>query len=281
MFGYVIANKDILTEEQRARYRGCYCGLCRALRERTGSLSRLTLTYDMTFLILFLASLYEPEETSGREACAMHPLKAHDWWQSPVTPYAADMDLALAYLNMLDDWKDDRKVLRLAESGLFSKEYAAVRQANPDKCAFIENALRELSAIEERGETDPDAGARCFGSIMGKVFDHELDTVWGGQVRAFGESLGAFVYIMDAVIDLPRDEAKGLYNPMAALAKDKSEDDLRYILTMLIGDCTARFEHLPLVQDADILRNVLYSGVWLRYNAAMQKRHGKGGAQDG
>lgn len=26
MFGYVIANKDIMTEAQEARYRACYCG---------------------------------------------------------------------------------------------------------------------------------------------------------------------------------------------------------------------------------------------------------------
>ena len=54
MFGYVIANKDIMTEEQEARYRACYCGLCHALHRRHGSLSRVTLTYDMTFLILLL-----------------------------------------------------------------------------------------------------------------------------------------------------------------------------------------------------------------------------------
>ena len=29
MFGYVIANLEALNEEQRARYRSYYCGLCR------------------------------------------------------------------------------------------------------------------------------------------------------------------------------------------------------------------------------------------------------------
>ena len=32
-----------------------------------------------------------------------------------------------------------------------------------------------------------------------------------------------------------------------------------------MGECTDAFERLPLVQDVDILRNILYSGVWLRY----------------
>lgn len=37
MFGYVIANPDALTPEQLARYKSCYCGLCRNLKKRHGS----------------------------------------------------------------------------------------------------------------------------------------------------------------------------------------------------------------------------------------------------
>ena len=43
MFGVVVANLEALTEEQRARYKGAYCGLCRTLQQRHGDLSRLTL----------------------------------------------------------------------------------------------------------------------------------------------------------------------------------------------------------------------------------------------
>ena len=64
MFGYVIANPDSLTPEELARYKSCYCGLCRELRIRHGSLSRLTLTYDMTFLVLLLESMPWPISTA-------------------------------------------------------------------------------------------------------------------------------------------------------------------------------------------------------------------------
>lgn len=281
MFGYIIANKEILTEDQQKRYKDCYCGLCRALKSRRGSFSRATLTYDMTFLILLLSSMYEPEEQAGAERCIMHPLKVHTYWQNAVTDYAADMNLALAYLNCLDDWKDDRNLLRLAEAGAFSEEYFYVKQKYPEKCAFIEARLSELTEIEKARLTDPDLGAKCFGRLMGEVFAFREDTFWGDKLRGFGESLGEFIYIMDAVIDLDGDMAKGRYNPVAALAAvGRTEDDLRYILTMLIGECAARFERLPLVRDADIMRNILYSGVWLRYNAAMAKKHAGGGGTD-
>lgn len=276
MFGYVVANKEIMTPDQLGRYKACYCGLCRSLRLCCSSLSRMTLNYDMTFLILFLSSMYEPEEQSGQERCVMHPLHLHDFCSSDVSDYAADMNLALAYLNMLDDWKDDRNALRLLGSGVFSREYSRVRQKHADKCAFIEERLRELDEIEKAGETDPDVGAHCFGRIMGEVFSYQPDSVWGGDIRLFGQALGEFVYIMDAVCDLDRDMARGRYNPLLSLREaGRTDDDLRYVLTMLIGECAERFERLPIVRDADIIRNVLYSGVWLRYNAMMEKKNGR------
>ena len=71
MFGYVAANLQKLTKEQKRRYNAVYCGICRQIRERSSQLSRLGLSYDMAFLALLLMSLYEPEETAGEHACTM------------------------------------------------------------------------------------------------------------------------------------------------------------------------------------------------------------------
>ena len=103
MFGYVVANKAGLSEQQLARYRAFYCGLCRALRTRFGQLGRMTLTYDMTFLVMLLSSLYEPETHTGANRCVPHPKTPQHWLQNEFTEYAADLNLALAYHNLLDD----------------------------------------------------------------------------------------------------------------------------------------------------------------------------------
>lgn len=36
------------------------------------------------------------------------------------------------------------------------------------------------------------------------------------------------------------------------------------------------FECLPLIDDAPIMRNILYSGIWLRFESAAEKRKAKG-----
>lgn len=120
MFGYVIANLEGLTQAQKDRYKGCYCGLCRVLKQRHGFSGRLTLTYDMTFLVLLLSALYEADEERGMEVCPAHPLRKHFYWQTRYTEYAADMNVVLAYNNCRDDWQDDGSALKYWEAEALS-----------------------------------------------------------------------------------------------------------------------------------------------------------------
>lgn len=268
MFGYVIANLEGLTQAQKDRYKGCYCGLCRVLKQRHGFSGRLTLTYDMTFLVLLLSALYEADEERGMEVCPAHPLRKHFYWQTRYTEYAADMNVVLAYNNCRDDWQDDGSALKYWEAEALSARSAAVRARWPRQCAAIEQCMAELSAIEQADTGDPDAAANCFGRLMGELF--VTDDLWDARLRPFGEALGRFIYLLDAVIDLPEDLRHGRYNPLRTLPQDA---DLHALLTMLLGECSTAFEALPVLQDVELLRNILYSGVWLRYEAAMKKRN--------
>ena len=55
MFGYVTVNKPEIKFKDFDMYRSFYCGLCRELKERYGLSGQITLTYDMTFVILLLS----------------------------------------------------------------------------------------------------------------------------------------------------------------------------------------------------------------------------------
>ncbi len=267
MFGYVIANLEGLTQAQKDRYKGCYCGLCRVLKQQHGFSGRMTLTYDMTFLVLLLSALYEADEERGMEICPAHPLRKHFYWQTRYTAYAADMNVVLAYNNCRDDWQDDGSALKYWEAEALSRQCAAVRARWPRQCAAIEQCMAELSEIEQADTGDLDAAANCFGRLMGELF--VTGELWDDRLRPFGEALGRFIYLLDAVIDLPEDLRHGRYNPLRTLPQDA---DLHALLTMLLGECSAAFEALPVLQDVELLRNILYSGVWLRYEAAMKKR---------
>lgn len=266
MFGFVTANLDRLDDAQRERYKACYCGLCRSLKERYGSLARMTLTYDMTFLVLVLGSLYEPVELHGQMLCPAHPLKQRKFWQSSVTDYAADMNIALAYLNCIDDWKDDLSLTALAESKLMKSQYERICKAYPRQCGVIKSSMSALKSIEERWDRSPDAAAEAFGRIMAELFVLKEDR-WSDLLRTFGMALGEFIYVMDACIDLKDDKRYYKYNPFVHLyGRLDEEQSFRAILEMLLADCVRSFEALPLVQDTELIKNILCSGVWIKFN---------------
>ena len=273
MFGYVIANPALLDEDQKRRYQACYCGLCHTIKAEFSSLCRLSLNYDMTFLVLLLSSLYEPEEDAGQRRCLIHPYKPRPYWRSDCTRYCAAMNVALAYYNCLDDWQDERRLDRLAEARLFRRACRTVEARYPRQAGAVSKCLRELSDLEQRGIPDPDRAANLFGALMGELFVLHPEDRWAPLLRTMGQALGRFVYILDAVMDLEEDLEKGRYNPLSAMAQDgRRLEDFQDDLSLLIGECADAFERLPLVQDAALLRNILYSGVWLRYDKAFQER---------
>ncbi len=266
MFGYVVANTDKLSIEEKQQYRSCYCGLCKALGNRHGAISRITLTYDMTFLVLFLSALYKADNAIETERCIIHPLKPHKYWQNEITDYAADMNVLLAYYNFLDDWTDDRKMLSLYEAKLFEQEVKRIAAKYPKKCAAISECLKELSGIEKSGEPNPDIPANCFGKLMSEIFALREDE-YAENLRTFGRALGKFIYIMDACLDLKADIKNERYNPMVAPPSENFSD----ILNLLMADCTEKYKQLPINRDQKLIENILYSGVWTRYEAEKKK----------
>ncbi len=272
MFGYVRPDPSTLPEDLQVRYRSFYCGLCRALGQRHGHLSRLTLTFDLTYLTMFLSSLYEPEEQTGETRCLPHPVKKHLWRTTAITEYAADMTIALTWHKCRDDWQDDRNLPARAFSALLKKHYRQVKDRWPRQCAAIENAMAEQAAIEARRDETPDAAPQCFGRLMASLFVMKED-FWSGALAAFGNSLGQYIYMLDAVCDYDKDMKSGSYNPVVLLGK--KPEDMRETLEMLLGSASAAFERLPLVQDEAILRNILYSGLWQGYDECLTRRQKK------
>jgi len=264
MFGYLIASAGNLTEEEFTRYRACYCGLCRSLKARHGELSRFTLNYDMTFLVLLLESLYEPVESGGLERCIAHPKEKRAWFRSDITDYAADMNVALSYLKCLDNWKDDDSLFALAGAGMLKKAFLEIREKYPRQCAAMEQSVMELSALEDAGIEDPDAAAATFGHLMGTVFQFKDDR-WSDTLYALGDNLGRFIYIMDAVIDLDSDAFKNRYNPFRRYYGLDKKELYAGILKIFLSEAVCRFEELPLVQDVSIMKNILCSGLWSRF----------------
>ena len=42
---------------------------------------------------------------------------------------------------------------------------------------------------------------------------------------------------------------------------------------MMMSECARAFERLPIVKDAEILRNIIYAGVWTKFSERLSKRN--------
>lgn len=266
MFGYLIADRGNLTKVEDERYRAAYCGLCKRLRSRWGQLSGLTLNYDQCFLILLLQSLYEDKETCGESSCIAHPRKKQCWWTSRFTDYAADMNIALSFLKLRDDWNDDGNVAALAASHALKSAYEKISLSYPRQCNAMECSIKMLQQIEKENRDDPDAAAETFATMMAEVFVYSEDR-WNDTLRKFGAALGRSLYIMDACMDLESDSIHNSYNPFRKYyGLPDNGQRFQDILKMLLGEVLYYFDRLPLVLDAGILKNILCYGLWTQYD---------------
>ncbi len=73
MFGYISINKAEMKLKDYDVYHSYYCGLCKALKECYGRRGQVTLSFDMTFLVILLTGLYEPDtKQNGPLYCTSH-----------------------------------------------------------------------------------------------------------------------------------------------------------------------------------------------------------------
>ena len=270
MFGYISVSIQELSPEERVRYNSVYCGICRRIRAQASQTARLSLSYDMAFLALLLMSLYEPEEESGPSACILHPIKKRPWVDNECIRYAADMNVALAYYNCLDDWHDDGRLSAKLMAGALEKNYPQIAARYSRQCKAIEDCIAELSRLEKENCNNPDEVAGCFGQLMGELLVYEED-LWSHALREMGMALGRFIYLADAAIDYRKDTRKKKYNPYLAMGTGEDWPRWEEYLVLAMSRCTEYYERLPLVQDKALLDNILYSGVWTNFGKLRKK----------
>ncbi len=269
MFGYIAINKAEMKFKDYDVYHSYYCGLCRCLKERYGIRGQVTLSFDMTFLIVLLTGLYEPETSRETVRCIAHPLEKHTARMNEFTEYAAAVNLILSYYKCKDDWDDERSRKGYIAARLLTPEMKKIRQQYPSKVAAVSSNLKRLSHLEQENEQNIDLMAGLFGNIMAELFVYRKDE-WETALRKIGFFLGKFIYLMDAYEDVTRDLQSGSYNPFREAYQNDPDfsENCRKLLTMMMAECSREFEKLPILLHTDILRNILYSGVWGRYTQA-------------
>lgn len=274
MFGYIILNKAELKFKEFDMYRSYYCGLCKELKKHSGNFSRLLLSYDMTFIYILLTALYEPTTEAKLERCGLNPAKKQLTRRNELGEYIADMSILMTYYKCRDDWKDEKKIKAKAMLELIRGKSKNLKKKYPKKVKNISYWMKKIDEGERKNSQNIDEMAGYFGNIMAELFVYKEDE-WQQSLRTIGFFLGKFIYLMDAYDDFLDDLKKGNYNLFLEMSKEENFDEkVGKILLMMMSECTRVFEQLPILENVELLRNILYAGVWIKYEE-VKNRVGK------
>lgn len=268
MFGYIMANQMELKVKEYRVYQSWYCGICRCLKKRYGQYARLVLSYDMTFVALLLQGLYEMEEKEETIWCPFHPFQKKQVTRNEICDYVADMNVLLAYHNWEDDWMDEHNIKSRASMVIMRRAYKKIAKRYQRQHKSILTYMQKLEKLEQDPERyNLDDAANLTGEMFQEILVWKED-MWSKSLRKIGYALGRFIYYMDAYDDLEEDRKLGNYNPFL----DVSEETIEEILKMVMAQAADSFEYLPIIEYGEILRNILYSGVWIKY-CQIKQRH--------
>lgn len=273
MFGYVLVDKPALRIREYDYYRATYCGLCHAMGKCTGCVSRLTLSYDMTFFALVREMLEGEQVSFVKKRCPRHPIKKIDTVViNPQLEYSAFVGGILSAGKILDNVNDEKGAKRTLAKFLrffFSKMDRESRGNLPELADFVNEKLAELGEVEIKNTASIDVPADVFGEMMATLLSNGFDGEKKLIATNIGKRIGRWIYIVDAFDDYYKDRKSGSYNPFVELygGENFTEDNLISISKMLEAELSMALAAIDLLDGdedrnrSEIIKNILCLGM--------------------
>jgi len=267
VFGYVKPFIPDLRVREHELYRGIYCGLCRSMGRHTGCASRLTLSYDFTFLCAVRIVLEKTPVKVSTFRCAASPFKVrplmHD---NKSLAYCASVAAVLTKAKLMDDINDGDTKSTFSKRLLVPYAERMVKRALKYDGSLpgekIDAALSRLSALEKERSPSLDSAADCFGDALSAVFSHGLSGREETIASALGRCIGRCIYVLDAADDKEKDEKSSSYNPLNI--SPLSSEALSVAVRLELSRAEAAvslidFEGMP--EFREIIYNTIYEGL--------------------
>ena len=273
MFGYVKPDYRELKVKEYDLYKSAYCGLCRVMGKRYSYIYKMSLSYDFVFMVL-LRLYASPENVSfTKRRCIAHPTKKKVMMEeNSALSLASDVGVIMLYHDFLDkiNDKDGFKsfVCKLIMPELKRLRKKACKNENIsafDK--FVEERLKNLSNIEKDSTPSVDIPSEEFGLILAEALSIGYEGTNKRITYEIGKNIGKWIYIIDAVDDIDRDEKNKNYNPFLATFEnaDEAKRNGQMISTALLNTLAAADKALALLDNTDknvyeILSNIIRLG---------------------
>ncbi len=264
MFGYIKISKGELKIKEYDTYKAVYCSLCKILGRDYGFLSRLTLSYDFTFLALLNMALKDTCGGYNVGRCVFNPLKKCNYCNdTDFLKMPAAAASIMIYYKVLDNISDEKGFKKLGFSiikPIYKSAYKKAKKQFPEIDGVVEKYISSQNKLERQGNTDLDTACHPTAEALGKIL--ELCSEDGIQKRILnrlGYCLGKYIYLMDAFCDLEKDIKSNSYNVLKDMDNMKEKVDRQ--IYFCINESKNAFELLDIKRYKTILGNIIYLGL--------------------
>ena len=155
---------------------------------------------------------------------------------------------------------------------LYKNKLKRAYEKYPKKAEIIKEQLDILYNLEMQKNTNIDLVSNTFGNLMSEIFAYKEDE-FEKDLRQIGFNIGKYIYLLDAYEDLEKDYKKGRYNPFIGYIDRREELKVRVdkLISMTLGMVGRRIDNLNLKTNTAIIENIVYSGVYLRYQNILEE----------
>lgn len=282
MFGYVKTNKPEMKIKEYEAYRGLYCSLCKAMGKHFGVLSRLTLSYDITFLVLARLSFsgIVPCFDSGR--CPFNPTKKCNYCKNTDEElrYAAAVSLMMFYFKVRDNISDGNIFKRLLMYLILpwaSLKYKKAKKMYGDVAEIIAAEMKNQKLTEEKNTDSPDEAAHSSANALGRIMAYNMNDP-DGHIYRFGYGVGKWVYLTDALDDIEKDIKSGSYNVFINkydLRAGDSVSDIKAAVTGTMNMCAGVFSEAYEKTEnktlTPVMENIIFDGMYITLDNILNK----------
>ncbi len=278
MFGYVRAYKPDMTFSQYDIYKGIYCSLCKQIGKRYGLISRMTLSYDMTFFALVRLCVKDECVKFTKSVCSFNPLKKclDCCNNNSELEYCADVSMLLVYYKFLDNI-DDSKGIRRFLLKLLKPYFNRIHKKAIKKCRSADDILAEMRKTQQKAEQKKigidecaHPSAKALAELISSGTDYQKEILY-----RFGYMTGRWVYIADAADDYDEDKKSNGFNPLLTYEKSDAMKIAEEALNLTLSELTESFNLLKMNCLKPIVSNIINEGMYHNIKIITGKREMK------
>lgn len=269
MFGYVKTDLPNMYIKDNTLYKAMYCGLCKGIGKSCGQKARFLLSYDLTFLSVFLHNVLDKDVCVNNQTCIIHPIiKRPIAVPDQLTERIGALNVIMAYHKLNDDVIDSGK--GKIKRSFFTDSYKKAKKIEPILDSIVEKWYTQLLQYEKSNIDSVDMAADPFGQMLADIIKELTGELFDDNLYLLSYSLGKWIYLIDALDDYDKDIKSKNYNVFVNSHKEcltkeqfikENANELVVIFSQLLSTIENYNKQVKYKFNHDLVDNILNLGI--------------------